>query len=615
MSSRTYWVASLRIVALLGLVALVYWPGLTGPFLFDDFPSLVQNPKVHAADLSISSLQRAAFGFDPGGGGRPLAMASFAVNYVLGGMDPWGWKLGGLVVHLVNACLVYLLCLRLFRLAAVERLRHASAWAVAALWAVHPLQVSSVLYVVQRMETLSLTFVLLALLAYLRGRTVQQHGRGGWLWIASCVPLVGLSLACKETAALFPVYTLALELTLLKFAAYRTGVQRFWRWGYGAGVAIGLVLFCAVVLPRYGSESVYVLRDFTAWQRVLTQLRVLPMYLGQMLLPSPQWMTFYYDDIVASRSLLAPVTTLWGGLALLALFGVAVWVRRRMPLLSLGILWFFAAHLITSNVVPLELAFEHRNYFALLGILLALADLVRRIPVKDGPAIKVVAVSAVVLAIAALGWVRSATWGDGLLLATELASINPRSPRAAHDLGSVYYQMSGGAKASPFFDFAQREFEREASLPNASILAEQSLILLQASQGEPVDPMLWGRLQQRLRDKPITPQTTGALFGLLENRQKGVELDDSEIDRSFVLLFERVQMPAYSYAQAANHALQYTGDEALARHWFMTSVERAVDQPEYVSVLVRDLRKSGHDDLASAVILRAKELDIEGYGN
>src|SRR5690606_737989 len=178
-----------------------------------------------------------------------------------------------------------------------------------------------------------------------------------------------------------------------------------------------------------------------------------------------------------------PWTTLMGGGLIAGLLFLAVILRRRAPLAALGILWFFAGHAITSNVVPLELAFEHRNYFALLGVLLVIAQAVRMIPVRHGPAIKAVAVCAVILTLGFLGAIRSATWGESLLLATEHAGISPRSPRALQDVGIVYYEMSGGVADSPFFSFAVKVFEQAGSLPSSSILPDQTLLLLGAQHG------------------------------------------------------------------------------------------------------------------------------------
>lgn len=288
--------------AILILTALAFWPGLSGGFLFDDYPNILEKTAVHASGLSIEELSRAAKAYD-GLVGRPLATTSFAVNHAIGGLDPWGYKFGGLLVHLVNSLLVFLLAQRLLALAgAVQSTHVAAAFLVAAVWALHPLQVSAVLYVVQRMETLSLTFVLMALLAYVRGRRNQMDGLRAWPWLAASVLLAGLGLLSKETAVLFPAYTLALELTLLRFAVQGGRPSMAWRLAYAAGVVAAVALFFLVALPHYRQPELYAVRDFGMAERLLTQLRVLPMYLGWIVLPQPASYHFYYDNFIASIS-------------------------------------------------------------------------------------------------------------------------------------------------------------------------------------------------------------------------------------------------------------------------------------------------------------------------
>src|SRR5690606_12630385 len=90
--------------------------------------------------------------------------------------------------------------------------------------------------------------------------------------------------------------------------------QRLLRAGYIAGVLLAVTVFFAVVLPHYAAPGIYDSRDFSLGERLLTQLRVLPLYLGQMLLPIPSHMRFYYDNYPVSHGLLEPATTLAGGL-------------------------------------------------------------------------------------------------------------------------------------------------------------------------------------------------------------------------------------------------------------------------------------------------------------
>lgn len=598
--------------AVLALVALVYWPGLGGPFVFDDFPVLVNNARLHATSLAPSALWDAAFSFEAGGGSRPLSMGSFAINHAISGLDPWAYKLTGLVVHLVNALLIAALCLQILPLAGVAK-RHClwTAFGLALAWAIHPLQVSTVLYVVQRMETLSLTFVLLALICYLYGRHQQIRGGRGWPWLIACLPLVSLGLASKETAVLLPAYTLALELTVLGFAARQPATVRGLRWAYAVATSAALLLFALWVVPHYGSTDAYVIRDFSASERVLSQLRILPMYLGQILLPLPGSMPFYYDNFSPSTSLLAPITTVLGGLLLLGLASAAWFVRRKAPLLALGVFWFLFAHAITSNVIPLELVFEHRNYFALLGVLLAIAELVRRVPVRDGPGIKNVAVVALIVGIGTLGMLRSATWGEKLLLSTDLAGANPQSARAAHELGVLYYEMSDGSSTSPFFSFAQQQFERESGLPQSSILGDQALILMATAAGQPAKEAWWDDLLGKLRERPITPETTQAMFALLSNRTKGAELDDDRLTEAFLTMFSRATLPPYSYAQFGDYVLNQVGDQALADQVFALAVERSVDYPDYAAQIVRVLKEQGHTRQAEIARQRAEALGLE----
>src|SRR5690606_22938843 len=144
------------------------------------------------------------------------------------------------------------------------------------------------------------------------------------------------------------------------------GVDRRLRAIYVVGLAIAVLVFVLQVLPAAMHPSAYLGRDFTLGQRLLTQLHVLLVYLGQIVLPWPDRLLFYYDNFPVSRSLLSPVSTLVG-LVVLVIMGAGAWLARaRWPLVSLGIGWFFVGHALTSNVWPLELAFEHRNYLALL---------------------------------------------------------------------------------------------------------------------------------------------------------------------------------------------------------------------------------------------------------
>lgn len=606
--------------ALCLLTAAVFWLGLSGGFLFDDFPNILTNARIQITQLNLESLAVAAKAY-AGPIGRPLATISFAIDHVIGGKNPWGYKVTSLLVHLLNALLVFRLLLSLWSLPRIGGTQakdmsgnvRLALFAITLLWAIHPLQVSTVLYVVQRMEMLCLTSVLLALLAYMKGRTKQLEGERAWPWLAASALLAASGMLSKESAILFPAYTLALELAVLRFDAKDAETRRALRLAYGFGAAVAVVLFLTVILPRYATPSAYAVRDFTLGERLLTQLRVLPLYIGQMLLPLPGSMTFYYDDYLTSTGFFAPASTAAGAVFLASLLGVAFRMRERLPLFSLGIFWFFAAHLLTSSVIPLEQVFEHRNYFALLGVLLAVADLVRRIPMKEARLAQVI-VLVLIVGIGMLGALRSATWGNPLLLATDLSAKNPDSARASTDLGEQYMILANGSVSSPFYGFAQLEFERGSRLPSASPLPEQGLILMAALSGQPVQDAWWDRVVHKLRVRAVGPEESMMVLGLLGQRYKGVPLDDRRLADVYTVLAERSTMPPLQYVQLGDHALRYLKDPALADRMFVSAIEQCRNDPAYARKLIAGLASDGYVRQATVAAAKAEELGLVPRG-
>ena len=158
----------LALAGLLALVMLAYLPGLRGPFVFDDYPNIVNNPTVAVTTLTAQNLYTAASSNTSGPLGRPLAALSFALDhYRAGGFYPLAFKLTNLAIHLLNVLLVYALVGRVARRLGAGEGSAAVALFTALLWGLHPLQLTSVLYVVQRMTSLSALWVL----------------AGGWLWL------------------------------------------------------------------------------------------------------------------------------------------------------------------------------------------------------------------------------------------------------------------------------------------------------------------------------------------------------------------------------------------------------------------------------------------------
>ena len=371
----------MRLLALLGVVVLVYASGLTGPFLFDDYPNIIRNRFLYLERLDFTSLADAALSGQSGPSGRVLAMLSFALNGYVFGWSPMGFKVVNLVIHLANGLLVYGLALCIFR-QLDRRCRvdsfegdtgHARlAWVVAAIWLLHPIHLTTVLLVVQRMTSLSAMSVLAALLIYVRLRPTAKTETQLLGLLVVLIVGAAVGLLSKENAVLVIPLGALVEYTLFSRDALTARARYVLNLGFLVilGGPLCLVAIATIVNPELVLAS-YVIRDFTVSERVLTQARILFHFLSLMGFPEIGRFCLYNDDFGVSRGLMSPPTTL------VALGGwlVVIWVswrlRTRLPLLAFSVGWYLCAHALESSVIGLELIFEHRNYVAFLGPLLA----------------------------------------------------------------------------------------------------------------------------------------------------------------------------------------------------------------------------------------------------
>lgn len=431
-------------VALLLAVALAYFllsPGVHGIFLLDDYPNL-KRLELLSGPTSLQQLLNFALSGDAGASGRVLSMLSFALQADAWPSSPQTFKQVNLVLHLFNGILVF----GVFKCLGEQWLkqRGQAAWVaafVASAWLMHPLNLSTVFYVVQRMTELSTTFVLLGLLAYIHGRALVSTGRrSGYAWATTGV-LGGMLLAaaCKESGLLLPLLVLVIEVTLLRDEL----PSHLWRRWRSCCITIPLLLVLAY-LALHAPEWIlggYHLRAFTLTERVLTESRVLCRYLAQVVAPQPAGMGLFHDDFPLSRSLFEPLSTVFAAGVLLLAFGAALLLRKRVPIVSFGILWFFAGHALESSVIPLEIYFEHRNYLPMLGILFMLgggAAVISQHSEKLTPRLWKLLGGVWMLLITFVAWQQATLWGDPPRQALQWAKQHPDSTRAQHHMAGLW---------------------------------------------------------------------------------------------------------------------------------------------------------------------------------
>lgn len=367
---------------------------------------------------------------------RPIPTISFLIENNLLGLSPKSGRIINLVIHGLNIFLLFFLCRRLLLQFGKDRRTAISAALLGALlWGLNPFHADTVYYVIQRMTTLSASFYLLGTIAYLRTR--ESPGSRVW-WAALAASFAG-GLACKENAALLPLGLLVLESALPPDAAGPQARRRRLAWLLGAVVVLPLAGALALGYSPAGIVRSLLEkspgREFTSLQRLMTEGRVLMHYLSLLLFPHPDRLAFVLKYPV-SQSLFNPVTTIiaWGAIAIL--LGAASFYKKRYPLVWLGLFWFLINHLLESTVIPLEIAFVHRNYLPSVFLFLPVA--VWLAAQKRQPAATIIPAALLILLLP-FGWnARAAVWSDPARFWQDSVEKSPGSLRAYINLGVMW---------------------------------------------------------------------------------------------------------------------------------------------------------------------------------
>jgi protein O-mannosyl-transferase len=437
---------SIAIVMLLLSTWLSYHDNLQHTFHFDDLHAIINNKSIQNMD----QFKDAGYWANPNN--RPLSYYTFALNYASGKLDTTPYHITNIIIHMVAGLFFYFLILKMFsarvmRSHALHRYRVFIAFLAAAVLVLHPVQTQSVTYIVQRMASMAWTFGLASILAYLHGRLVHT-GDGGTLKRA--LPWYGLAalaylaaLLSKQSAAPLPLIMLAAEYI---FISRKDGKPYM---GYVIGslsamaAAVIVILALGVIPPEKGA-----LDPLTYFA---TQMSVILKYLQLSLIPVNLTLDYNY-----------PVTASWLNVRFiipflihLSLFAIAFLVRKRQPLISMGIFLFYLPLALTSTIFPIrDVIFEQRMYLSVGGFALVMASLMFMLYARKPQRILLI-IPVVWLGI--LGYAtfeRNKVWKDPCTIWEDTLEKSQGNSRAWNAVGDCYKQQENFDKAMEYYDKA-----------------------------------------------------------------------------------------------------------------------------------------------------------------
>ena len=417
MSTGRKW--AIGCAAALAAAMIVYWPALTGGFVFDDVHMHFLLP--HPEKLTLWQWIR---------GARPLTDFSYWVNYKLDGTQPFGYHLVNLLLHVFTSLLVFLISGKILEMAAVEkRRRWLTAGFCGAIFLLHPLQTEAVAYVAQRAECLSVALAFAAWTLFL----YRPENAIGWRTTAGVLLLFGASVGAKEHVAVLPLVILVTDYYWNPGFSL-AGVRRNWRLyvPFLAGI-LAVAAFLYTYLAHEPTVGFH-MKEFTWYQYLFTQCRVLFLYLRLFFLPVGQSADYF---IALSRTPLEHGAII-GMLALAATTVAAIVWRKRFPIASYGFFVALIFFLPTSSIMPVkDLATERRLYLPMIGLLLMTAEAVVRVKWAERQLAGVLA--AIVVMAGVMTWNRSQVWNNSLALWTDTVEKSPEKARAHFGLGVADY--------------------------------------------------------------------------------------------------------------------------------------------------------------------------------
>ncbi len=444
------------------VASLSYLNSLYGSFIFDDELSVVGNPAVknisYFKEMGLKDFLTQGIS-----GGRPLTTFTFALNYFFSGLEPFGYHLGNLLIHLANCLLVFIFIFNTLKLSETYKEKAGLiAFFTALLFSVHPIQTGAVSYISQRAEILASFFYLSSLLLFItalrRGASMQ-----GILCYVAGVILFFLGLGSKEIIVTLPVAVFLYWTFFLKKLPELNGKIQKSMLAILLLPAVAGVIYRIYKITLHTDSSMGFSIGITPFEYLLTQCRVITRYIFLLFAPFGQNADY---DFTLSKGLFDPPSTIFGLLFIVLLLAAAAFLYKRWRTASFGILWFFIVLSPTSSFIPLrDLIMEHRMYLASVGIFLIFALCLYHLSLRLKMTYKgkaYITATVILLMIWGLGYLtvkRNYVWLNSQLFWEDVVQKSPNKARGYISLANAY-------KADGNLRFAIAAYSKGVSLSN-----------------------------------------------------------------------------------------------------------------------------------------------------
>ena len=388
---------------------------------------------------------------------RPIGLLTFAINHKIHKSDVRGYHLVNLMIHLINALLVWWLTFITFSTPVmkdepISKSKAIIAFLTGLLFVTHPLATQSVTYISQRFTSLATLFYLLSLILFIRGRLRQGNKGITLVLFGSSLVSAACGMLTKEIVITLPFAVILYDYCFFKTSPWK--LENKDKILFFSFIILAISIFIIfrnlslnifdTVPPGHGYSHSISMKEY-----LLTQFRVILTYIRLFLRPVNQNLDYDYPVSVGFFQL----KTLFSFLTLLGILSAGVMLFKRYRLISFGIFWFFLTLSVESSIIPIsqDVIYEHRTYLSGLGFFLVLTGSFFYFIREKYLRVALILILMIAAINTALTYQRNKIWKNDYTLWGDCIKKSPDKARVNHNFGVALSHIKGNPREAIYY--------------------------------------------------------------------------------------------------------------------------------------------------------------------
>lgn len=437
------------------ITLVIYGNSLNSPFLFDDDGVVVKNLNVQdIKNIPYFFIKPHLSAYNPAQEGhyRPIVYVSYAINFAIGKLDPFGYHLVNMMIHAGSAFLVFLILKAMLGGVSPRNplfdLNSLPGLAAGIIFLAHPFNSEAVNYITARSSLLSGFFYLLAFWCWVKYREGALHP-GRYYRAAIIVYVIGM--LSKEILVTLPfvfwLYDMCIYYSghgeIKSIGSNRNSKNTFWSFVFDWRTYISYLPFIFIVIIPYILIRLFAYKKIVGgfqrdiFTQLMTEAPVLVKHWQMFFVP--KGLSLFHDvDIYHGMTLVISFSLI----LLLLYLAAAIYLVRLKELfwkiIAFFMLWFFIV-LLPTTIIPLNMIFqENRGYLAIVSFAAIIGVVLVEISKKFGKILLIVSVLLIVLVYSVVTIQRNTVWQDNLSLWKDSVKNAPLSGVAYAGLAAAY---------------------------------------------------------------------------------------------------------------------------------------------------------------------------------